>query len=212
MARAATKSSMTHTTNINTIFFDWGGVVADDPGSEFLRELLRSIGASEEQIQEIRATYTERFLKGQISEADYWKELKARYGFSIHDTISDDFKKWRGLIKNDDVVALVGKAKVAGLQVALLTNVIEPTYNVLADAGCYDYFDAVIASCKVGFAKPQEEIYQLALDQLHATAEQSVFVDDQQINLDPAARMGFTTILAQNPAQIIADVTRYIGA
>lgn len=195
--------------HINTVFFDWGGVIADDPGDEFLGMLLRDIGANEEQVQIIYETYMKRFMKGEISEAQYWDELRIRYGFVIHDSISDEFKKWRGLATNDDILGLVHKAREHGLQVALLTNVIEPTYNVLLTGGYYDHFDKIIASCTVGFAKPQKEIYQLALESLDTTPEQSVFIDDKQKNLDPADQMGFNTILAQDPKQIISEISDY---
>jgi putative hydrolase of the HAD superfamily len=196
--------------DINTIFFDWGGVIAGDPDDGFWAQLLKDSGASDEQTQEIYDTYMQRFMRGEITEAECWNGLRLNYDLTIPDTISDEFKKWRGLVKNDDIVALISRAKTSGLQVALLTNVIEPTYNVLSEAGYYDYFDVVIASCKVGLAKPQDEIYQLALDRLHTTAEQSVFIDDRQKNLDPATRMGFTTILARSPEQIINDLSKYI--
>jgi putative hydrolase of the HAD superfamily len=195
---------------ITTIFFDWGGVIANDPGDDFLKLLLKNIGADDQQVEEIFETYMSSFMRGQISETEYWNELRSHYGFSIHDSISNEFKEWRGLIKNDDVLALVPQAKAKGWQTAIFSNVIEPTYNVLQQAGYYDPFDKVIASCKVGFAKPQKEIYQIALNELHVTAEQSLFIDDKQSNLDPANAMGFKTILAQNPEQIIADVTAYL--
>ncbi|MDQ5886166.1 MAG: glucose-phosphatase [Patescibacteria group bacterium] len=202
-------NSKAEDSTIDTIFFDWGGVIAGDPGDDFLGLLLRSIGATEAQVEEILDTYKISFMKGEISEAEYWDNLKRHYGFSIHDTISDEFKKWRGLEVNDQVLALVEQTKSKGMRAALLTNVIEPTYNVLNAAHLYDHFDVVIASCKVGLAKPQNEIYQLALDLLKTTPEKSLFIDDKQKNLDPAKAMGFRTILAQNPEQIIRDVNNY---
>jgi hypothetical protein len=30
-------------TKMKTIFFDWGGVVADDPGDDFLTKVLRDV-------------------------------------------------------------------------------------------------------------------------------------------------------------------------
>jgi putative hydrolase of the HAD superfamily len=189
-----------------TIFFDWGGVVANDPGDEFLGQLLRDVGATDAQIQEIFTTYMKRFMRGQISEAEYWQELRVKYGLAIHDSISEEFKKWRGLIANDDVLALVKEAKDRGFKVAVLSNVIEPTYRVIEATGYYDLFDEVIASCKVGYVKPEGEIYKIALDRLGVTAEESIFIDDKQYCLDPAAEMGFKTILAQRPEQIIHDV------
>lgn len=196
-------------TSIDTIFFDWGGVIAGDPADDFLGMLLRSIGASEAQVEEILDSYKISFMRGEISEAEYWDILRKRYSLSIHDSISDEFKKWRGLEINNQVLALVEQTKAKGMRAALLTNVIEPTYNVLNVAHCYDHFDVVIASCKVGLAKPQPEIYQLALDMLKTTAEKSLFIDDKQKNLDPAKAMGFQTILAENPIQIINDVSKY---
>lgn len=192
--------------NYTTIFFDWGGVVANDPGDEFLGLLLKHVGATDEQVQEIFETYMSRFMRGQISESEYWAELRKKYGFEIHDSISEEFKKWRGLVANQDILALVDETKAAGLRTAIFSNVIEPTYNVLAQAGYYSQFDEIIASCKVGLAKPQKEIYDLALHQLNVTAAQSIFIDDKQSNLDPAIELGFTTILAKNPEQIISDV------
>lgn len=189
-----------------TIFFDWGGVIANDPGDEFLGRLLRDVGATEVQVQEIFETYMKSFMRGEISETEYWQELRSRYGLSIHDSISDEFKKWREPIANDDILALAKEAKDKGLSIATLSNVIEPTYNVIEQAGYYDLFDEVIASCKVGYVKPQKEIYEIALDRFSVTAQESVFIDDKQSLLDPANQMGFKTILAQNPGQIIRDV------
>jgi len=191
---------------MKTVFFDWGGVIADDPGDDFLTKLLQDIGASPEQIQEIFQLYMKRFMRGEISENEYWNELRDNYGFQINDSISDEFKKWNGLVANQDVLALVEEVKNQGWQTAILSNVIEPTYNVLQAVGFYDKFDVVIASCKEGFAKPEKQIYQLALERLNTTPEESVFIDDKQANLDPAQEMGFRVILAENPEQIIRDV------
>ena len=49
-----------------TIFFDWDGVIANDPGDEFLGELIRSVGASEEQVKDIFETYMNHSMRGQI--------------------------------------------------------------------------------------------------------------------------------------------------
>ncbi len=191
---------------MKTIFFDWGGVVADDPGDDFLAKLLEGIGASPEQIQEIYRRYMKQFMRGEITEQEYWNALRDEYGFKIQDSISEEFRKWNGLVANDAILALVDEAKASGWQTAILSNVMEPTYNVLRAAGFYDRFDIVIASCSEGVAKPDRAIYKIALSKSGATANESVFIDDKQRNLDPASAMGFQTILAENPEQIIADL------
>lgn len=196
--------------HMKTIFFDWGGVVANDPGDDFLAKILQDIGATPAQIQEIFQVYMKRFMRGQISEAEYWGELRTNYGFSIDDSISDEFKKWQGLVANKDILDLIDEAKENGWQTALLSNAIEPTYNVLLASGFYDKFDIIIASCKENCAKPEFEIYEIALKKANATAGESVFIDDRQSNLDSAREMGFQVILAENPDQIIQDTRNYL--
>lgn len=197
---------------IDTVFFDWGGVVADDPGDDFLGQLLKDIGATDEQVVAIFQTYMQRFMRGQITEDEYWQEIKSKFNLLIPNTISDEFMKWSGLVANRDILDLVSELRESGLKVAILSNVIEPTYNVLASAGYYSLFDEVIASCKVGYAKPELEIYQLSLDRLATTADRSLFVDDKQRNLDPALQMGFSVILAKNPEQIVSDIRNTLSS
>ena len=197
---------------IDTVFFDWGGVVADDPGDDFLGQLLKDIGATDEQVATIFQTYMQRFMRGQITEDEYWQEIKSKFNLLIPNTISDEFMKWSGLVANQDILDLVSELRESGLKVAILSNVIEPTYNVLASAGYYDLFDEVIASCKVGYAKLEQEIYQLSLDRLTTTADRSLFVDDKQRNLDPALQMGFSVILAKNPEQIASDIRNKLSS
>ena len=195
---------------MKTIFFDWGGVIADDPGDDFLMQLLTDIGASQDQINNIMKSHMSDFMRGKISEQGYWNALKENFGLLIHDSITDEFKKWSGLQANEEVLALVSEAKEKGWQTAILSNVIPPTYSVLKEAGFYEKFDGIIASCEVGFAKPDQEIYDIALDTLRTSAHESVFIDDKQKNLDPAKKMGFKVILAENPTQIIRDIKAVI--
>lgn len=198
-------------TKIDTVFFDWGGVIANDPGDDFLGQLLKDIGATDEQIDTIFRTYMKRFMRGQIDESKYWQEIKDKFELSIPDTISEEFMKWNGLVANQDILDLVKNMKKQGLKVAILSNVIEPTYNVLEKAGYYQLFDEVIASCKVGFAKPEKEIYQLSLDRLNTRAEKSLFIDDKQSNLEPALQMGFNTVLAKSSEQIVEDISKVLS-
>lgn len=195
---------------IDTVFFDWGGVLADDPGDEFLSRLLKKLGASEEQTKEIYVTYMRRFMRGELTEQEYWQTLRDTYGFTIDDSISDEFLKWNGLKVNSRIEDLVKDVRARGIRTALFSNVIEPTYNVLEKTGCYEIFDVLVASCKVGYAKPQLEIYDLALNLAGTSAERSLFIDDKQANLDPAKNKGFATILAVNQNQIIRDIRQYL--
>ncbi|MDK2898985.1 MAG: glucose-phosphatase [Patescibacteria group bacterium] len=194
----------------STIFFDWSGVVADDSGDIFIRELFLGIGANNDQVNDIIKTYFKDFSKGILSEIEFWDKIRVNYNLQINEPISKEFKKWKGLVANQNIISLANEAKCSGLSTAVLTNIIEPIYTIIKQAGYYDKFDETIASCKVGFVKPQKEIYQLALNKLKTTAQQSIFIDDKLENINVAAKMGFKVILAENPNQIIHDVRNII--
>lgn len=188
------------------ILFDWGGVVADDPGDDFLSKILVELGATPEQIDQISKTYMWDFMRGKISETAYWKALHEKYGLEIPDTISARFKEWNGLVANQSVLDMVACLRRAEYRCIIFSNVIEPTYNVLEQAGYYALFDGVIASCKIGYAKPDIEMYKLAMEQERVAAREVILIDDKERNLAPARILGMSTILATSGAQIIDDV------
>ena len=63
-----------------------------------------------------------------------------------------------------------------------------------------------ILSYEVGFAKPDKSIYQKLLTQYALQANQCVFIDDLQINLDAAKSLEFETILATSEQQNIIAI------
>jgi epoxide hydrolase-like predicted phosphatase len=194
-----------------TIFFDWGGVVADDGGDEFLSDLVKKLGASESQVKEIFNIYWPSLIRGKIAFAEFWDILRNKYDLKIDSDLTTEFERWQGINVNRDVLRVVDELRSKGYKTAVLSNIIEPCYDLLIQSGLYDHFDEVIASCKVGYSKPEKEIYELALRELNTTAEQAVFIDDRQWNLDRADELGFTSILAINPEQIISDLNALIS-
>ena len=57
-------------------------------------------------------------------------------------------------------------------------------------------FDTVIFSYVTGYVKPEPEIYQIALDSLGVTAEESIFVGDGGSDeIRGAKEVGFTTVM-----------------
>ncbi len=60
--------------------------------------------------------------------------------------------------------------------------------------GLRDIFITFFSSCWVGILKPARRIYEVALAMSQAVAEDSVFIDDRERNLEPARALGMRTI------------------
>ena len=68
--------------------------------------------------------------------------------------------------------------------------------------GLRSYFDVFLSSCYLGVRKPDEAIYQRALDITQRKGEECLFIDDRALNLECAAELGMRTIQFKDAAQL----------
>jgi len=73
-----------------------------------------------------------------------------------------------------------------------------------------EVFDDIIISAEVGLAKPDQRIYQLAIDRLGVTAEEAVFIDDVLGNVEGARAAGLSAIKFLNPPQVQEDLEKLL--
>ncbi|MFF0014766.1 HAD-IA family hydrolase [Streptomyces sp. NPDC005374] len=101
------------------------------------------------------------------------------------------------------VLAAVRRARARGVWTAMLSNSfgLEP-YNVYRDLDVLGLFDVVVLSELEGLRKPESEIYRRTCRRLGLAAEHLLFVDDHEVNLAPAEKLGMATLLHTD-----ADVT-----
>jgi len=103
----------------------------------------------------------------------------------------------------------VGAARAAGVRTGLLSN----------SWGGRDYpldelkgiFDDVVISGLVGLRKPDPEIYLLAADRIGARAEDCIFIDDFNVNVDGAKAVGMTAILHADARDTIETLQEIFG-
>ncbi len=81
----------------------------------------------------------------------------------------------------------------AGHRLAALSNAGADLERRLDHFGLADVFEVVLNSHRLGLAKPERAIYQLAIDRLGVPPEQILFVDDKERNTAVAEQMGFRT-------------------
>jgi len=70
------------------------------------------------------------------------------------------------------------------------------------------YFDEIIISGEIGFAKPDSEIFRIALKRLNVDAPETVFVDDLETYLEGARQAGITGILFKDTGQLKSDLEK----
>lgn len=73
-------------------------------------------------------------------------------------------------------------------------------------------FDHMIASCDVKLIKPDPAIYQLTLDRIGYQAQECVFIDDREINIQPAVDLGMHGIVCKSKEQAIEDLDKLLSS
>lgn len=72
----------------------------------------------------------------------------------------------------------------------------------------WDMFDGLVISCRIHKVKPEIGIYEYLLAEHSLTAEDTVFIDDMDINLVAAASLGIQTIQFVNASQCEQDLAK----
>ncbi|EMI46041.1 HAD family hydrolase [Rhodopirellula sp. SWK7] len=108
-----------------------------------------------------------------------------------------------------------------GLRVALISNLASPYKRAVVRLDLESYFDAILYSCDIGFAKPDPEIYRDALTKLNSTANSTLMVgDSQRSDVDGPMAVGIRGFLIDRNGQssgdsvlrALTDVTSYLGS
>jgi putative hydrolase of the HAD superfamily len=135
---------------------------------------------------------------------EYWQSVLAdaraasRQADDIERLIALDVRSWTGY--REEVWTLAEQQRAAGVRTAVLSNGVPEIMEVIErERAISTKFDTVVVSYEVGCAKPDAEIFELTLDRLGVAAAHALFVDDREVNLEGARRVGLRTLHFTGP-------------
>ena len=187
---------------IRNVIMDLGGVMLEwnpdhlltrfQPEPELRRQLRAAIFGPDWHL----------FDRGRLSEAELLERLVSGSGQS-RDDLADIIAAVReSLLEKPETVKLVRALQQRGFDIYCLSNMPGPMYEHLRRRHTFwDVFRGVVISAEIQMMKPEPEIYTHLLERFGLLAEESVFVDDMQANVDGAKRVGLHAIRFQNAAQ-----------
>jgi epoxide hydrolase-like predicted phosphatase len=193
---------------IESVIFDWGGVLIDDPRPGLLRYCAEAFGVPEEQYTPVHDSCLDEFHKGLIDEATFWEQVARKLGEPTPKAPSLWFDAFRSAyVPKSEMFSLASSLHRKGYKTALLSNTELPATNFFHELG-YDMFDVLVFSCEEGLMKPQRRLYEITLERLGSQAEQAVFIDDRPDYLQGAKDVGLHTVLFESATQVKEELTR----
>ena len=109
---------------------------------------------------------------------------------------------------DESMLNLVRKLK-GNYRIGMLSNISPRRLDDFFSAENKELFDALTLSYDIGFAKPDEQAYRVALAQLDVLAEEAVFIDDQLRNIEAAQNIGMHAVHFTGQANLRHELEKY---
>ena len=186
---------------IKTIIFDLGGVVVGSFGKELVENASKVLRIESTELRELMTKYEPELQTGKIDHIEFWKKILAEKKKDIpEEELKDLWLKpyMEKVTVNQDVINLITQLR-KNYFVGCISNAQEPHNSYNRSRGLFDNFDLCLLSNEVGIRKPDKEIFELYLDQTGFSADETIFVDDEEELQINAKNMGvhiihFTTV------------------
>jgi len=193
---------------IESVIFDWGGVLIEDPAPGIVKYCSEALAVSKEDYIKANDKFAADFQKGLISEEKFWERICSELGISkpkVPSLWADAFKA--AYVPREEMFSLAAGLGKKGYKTAFLSNTEKPAMQYFYQFR-YDMFDVLVFSCAEGTRKPERRIYELTVQRLGSEAGQSVFIDDKPEYINGAQQAGLNTILFESVSQVKNELAR----
>jgi 2-haloacid dehalogenase len=193
--------------NINTIIFDFGGVLIDWNPRYMYRDEFEESSEMEHFLSNVCTDDWNLQQDNGRSLAEGTRILQDR--FPEHALkIRLYYDQWEKMIKGDipqNVILLrrlKEKYKLYGL-----TNWSAETFQIVFKRySFFNLFDGIVISGEEKLIKPDKRIFELILERYHLEAKNALFIDDNLNNIQAAKEIGFTTVHVQEKTDLKTEL------
>src|SRR5258708_9118384 len=196
---------------VHAIIFDYGNVLdhVDDPTPWLARRdsVAARFNMSGEAFWDLlyQTEPWQECKRGRMTYSAFWDAILRPLGVTDvaqQASLVGDLYNGRDKM-NAEMVGLLREIK-PHYRLGVLSNTYDPymAARIRDQHGLKNLFDDVVSSAAVGLAKPDPEIYWLALQRFDVAPGEALFVDDMLRNTLAAEALGIPSILFQNPTQL----------
>lgn len=195
---------------IKAVIFDFGGVLLRTENLNGRIHWEQKLGLGYRQAEEtvFNSEMGRKAQHGAISYVELWCWVGEHFGLSAEDLQQFETDFWAGDVLDTQLVEMI-----RGLRPFYKTALISNAFNDLRDVlgnqfHIADAFDVIVISSEEGVMKPDERLYEIALEQLGVQANEAVFIDDFMHNIAGAQAIGMAAIHFTPEVDLAAELTR----
>ena len=180
---------------IDTVLFDFGGVLADEGFRDGLAAIGRLNGLDEEEVvrKGHELVVTTGYVTGRAGEQRWWEALRAEAG------VRGAAENLRGEILGrftlrPQMLDVVGRLRGRGFAVGILSDQTNWLDELDGLHGIYGRFDFVFNSFHMGKSKNNPTHFDDVLKLMHRQGRQVLFIDDNAGHVDRARQRGWAAL------------------
>ena len=179
------------------ILFDLNGtLILDKPGHQFSDSDMKIF-------KRMAFSFDDEKEKETIKREQGWSEK------NFWDFVNESLN---GSMPNMGLVEIIKNVRKSGLKTVLVSNtsglVMRPIIKTYFGTDIDNLFDEIIISSEVKILKPDQRIYELALDKLGINPDEAIFIDDSEEYLQGARAIGIKTFLFTNNNDIKKELEK----
>lgn len=178
------------------IGFDYGGVIAGIPSSEFNRRITNLLDVSLKTYMTVYFNNNHLLNHDTLSVDKFWSKILNE--MDRLDKLEDLLQFLKSLNQhkiNNDILNLAKHLKKLGYKIGILSNNTLEGMEKMKDAGLMKIFDVVAVSTKIGFSKPDPKAFKIFIKQLQIKPQELIFIDDSAKSLESSQEVGFYPII-----------------
>jgi FMN phosphatase YigB (HAD superfamily) len=188
---------------IKAIIFDYGNVISEPQDSGCYARMAELSGLSEDFFRSAFWKFRPDFDRGTIRGEEMYLKVLGEAGVAGNTSVlrilakkllEEDMNSWSRVSRHVTEWGLTLQA--TGYKLGILSNMPFDFLELYQDRiELFKKADTAVFSCNIGQIKPEQEIYRTLIGQLGCRAEEIVFFDDIQANVDGALAAGIRAYL-----------------
>lgn len=189
---------------IKAVIFDCFGVLVRDAWHPFINKYFDP----ESEAFVDASTSLRKVAAGLMSYDDFYAEMSVATGIDKGEVKA----LLTGNTADDELFSYIEETLRPSYKIGMLSNAGSDRTPELFGRERLKLFDDIVLSYQFGTAKPDEEIYEIALSRLGVEASEAVFIDDVEYYCAAAEKVGMKAIEHKDTAQTIRMIRELINA
>jgi len=208
--------------SLEGVISDFGGVLTNrliEAFAAFQDETgitMEQLGRGMQRVSERDGEYPLfRLERGELTERKFLDDLAWGLEDELgHRPTLHRFREiyFEALHANEPMLELMRTLREHGHRMAILTNNVrewEPLWRSKLPVD--EIFELIVDSAWVGMRKPDPAIYHLTLERLGVAPEASLFIDDNELNVEAARELGMRAVHFRSNEQAIPEIRDLAG-